>query len=320
MLAQQVCRRRGDKLPGRVVEISGEPRYLGLQRGSMVVSDKETELGRIDLDNVLSIVLTSRGAMLTSALINETSERNIPIIVCNDKFHPVSLITPLIHHNDQHVRYEAQVIAKKGVNSKVWKWVVSSKVNNQFELLKIHHSSSSERLKRLSMEIKPGDPKNVEAQAAQVYWPALFGRDFRRDRNTDGINSLLNYGYTIIRSSMLRAILASGLHPTFGVFHKNKRNGLCLVDDLMEPYRPIVDQVVKQLELKGVTTLTAETKRCLASIVAADQVGFGSVSPMFRHMQQFSYDLSQLYQGQNIKFNPPKLLSELEVSAIVALC
>jgi CRISP-associated protein Cas1 len=119
---------------------------------------------------------------------------------------------------------------------------------------------------------------------------------------------------------MLRAILASGLHPTFGVFHKNKRNALCLVDDLMEPYRPIVDQIVKQLEQKGVLALTEDAKRCLASIVATDQNVVGSVSPMFRHMQQMTYDLSKLYAGQKIKLNPPQLLSELEVSAIVRQC
>jgi len=286
----------------------------------MVVSDDANELGQIDLDGVLAIIITSRGASLTSSLINETGDRNIPVIICNPRFQPVSVITPLIHHSDQHVRYEAQAVAKKGVKNKVWQWIVVNKIKNQFQLLKLYHSGSSERLKRLSTEVKSGDPANIEAQAAQIYWPALFGNDFRRDRHSDGINSLLNYGYTIIRSSMLRAILASGLHPTFGVFHKNKKNPICLVDDLMEPYRPIVDHVVKLLEQKGVTTLTVEAKRCLASVVAADQTVTGSVSPMFRHMQQMTYDLSELYQGQKMKFNPPQLLSELEVSAIVSQC
>ena len=286
----------------------------------MVVSDDANELGQIDLDGVLAIIITSRGASLTSSLINETGDRNIPVIICNARFQPVSVITPLIHHNDQHVRYEAQAAAKKGVKNKVWQWIVVNKIKNQFQLLKLYHSGTSERLKRLSTEVKSGDPANIEAQAAQIYWPALFGNDFRRDRHSDGINSLLNYGYTIIRSSMLRAVLASGLHPTFGVFHKNKKNPICLVDDLMEPYRPIVDHIVKLLEERGVTTLTVEAKRCLASVVAADQTVIGSVSPMFRHMQQMTYDLSELYQGQKMKFNPPQLLSELEVSAIVSQC
>lgn len=286
----------------------------------MIVSDKDAEIGQVDLDGVLAIILTSRGASLTSSLISEASDRNIPVMICNERFQPVSVITPLIHHNDQHVRYEAQTIAKKGVKNKVWQWIVVNKIKNQFELLKLYNSGSSERLKRLSTEVKPGDPNNIEAQAAQIYWPALFGNDFRRDRHSDGINSLLNYGYTIIRSSMLRAILASGLHPTFGVFHKNKKNPICLVDDLMEPYRPIVDHIVKLLEEKGVATLTVEAKRCLASVVAADQTVTGSVSPMFRHMQQMTYDLSELYQGQKIRLNPPQLLSELEVSAIVSQC
>ncbi len=268
----------------------------------------------------MAIILTSRGASLTSSLISEVGDRNIPVIICNARFQPVSVISPLIHHNEQHVRYEAQAIAKKGVKNKVWQWIVVNKVKNQFQLLNLYHSGSSERLKRLCTGVKSGDPNNIEAQAAQVYWPALFGNDFRRNRNVEGINSLLNYGYTIMRSSMLRAILATGLHPTFGIFHKNKKNALCLVDDLMEPYRPIVDQIVKRLEQRDVKTLTTEAKRCLASIVAADQTVIGSVSPIFRHMQQMTYDLSELFAGQKVTLNPPQLLSELEVSAIVGQC
>ena len=305
---------------GRVVEISGEPRHVSLRRGSMIVSDKEAELGQIDLENILSVIITSRGASLTTSLICEAGIRNIPMIICNERFHPVSMVTPVLHHTDQHVRYEAQVSAKKGMKNKFWQWLVTHKVKNQHELLRQYQSPRSERLKRLSVEVKSGDPNNIEAQAAQVYWPALFGKEFRRDRNAEGINSLLNYGYTIIRSAMLRAVLASGLHPTFGVFHKNKKNALCLVDDLMEPYRPIVDQVVKQLEQKGELSLTPEVKRCLAVMVASDQIMVGSVSPLFRHMQQMTYDLSLLFAGQNIKFNPPQLLSDLEVSAIVRSC
>ena len=119
---------------------------------------------------------------------------------------------------------------------------------------------------------------------------------------------------------MLRAILASGLHPTFGLFHRSRKNALCLVDDLMEPYRPIIDQIVKQLVLMDVKRLTVEAKRSLASFAAADQTVVGSVSPMFRHMQQLTYDINELYQGHKIKLKPPQLLSELEVSGIVSQC
>ena len=109
--------------------------------------------------------------------------------------------------------------------------------------------------------------------------------------------------YTIIRSSMLRAILASGLHPTFGIFHKNRKK--CTLAWSMiswNPYRPIVDQIVKQLEQRGITTLTVESKEVFMAVVTADQTVIGSVSPMFRHMQQMTHDLSELYwQGQKYK-------------------
>jgi CRISP-associated protein Cas1 len=108
----------------------------------MIVSDKQAELGQIDLDNILSVLVTSRGASFTSSLIIKAAERNIPIIVCNERFHPVSLITPLIHHNDQHARYEAQAITKKGIKNKLWQWIIVNKIKNQFQLLKLYNSDS----------------------------------------------------------------------------------------------------------------------------------------------------------------------------------
>ena len=90
----------------------------------MIVSDKDAEIGKIDLDGVLAVIITSRGASLTSTLISEVGDRNIPVVICNEKFNPVSVITPLIHHNEQRARYEAQTIAKKGVKNKVWQWIV----------------------------------------------------------------------------------------------------------------------------------------------------------------------------------------------------
>ena len=162
---------------------------------------------------------------------------------------------------------------------------------------------------------------NIEAQAAQVYWPALFGSNFRRDRSREDLNILLNYGYAVIRSSMTNAVLSAGLHPTFGVFHRNRNNPLCLVDDLIEPYRPIVDQVVRSLDTKGCRELTSDTKRCLASIVTGDQVVLGKTSPLFQHMYGLSYALLKCIGDGKVSALPmPKLFTELEVEAMVLRC
>ena len=286
----------------------------------LTVSDNSSELGTVDLDGVVAILITSRGATLTTPLISEVSLRNIPIITCNDRFQPVSVSLPLIQHSDQTRRYEAQAAARKGLKNNLWKRIVASKVRNQSALLRLLKASGAERLKRLAANVRPGDPENIEAHAAQVYWKELFGKSFRRDRHQAGINSFLNYGYAVLRSSMTSAVLASGLHPTFGLFHKNKNNPLCLVDDLMEPYRPLVDQVVFRIQEKGLSDLTPEAKRALAAVLIADQSRVGSTSPLFKHMHNLSLAMSELFVGREASLHFPTLMSELEVEALVREC
>lgn len=280
------------------------------------------ELGQIDLDGVLSVIITSRGATVTTPMIAEAAARNIPLIFCNDRFQPVSVSLPLVQHSDQTRRFEAQVLSKKGLKNKIWQKIVKGKIKNQTSLLTLYRSNSAERLNRLHSMVKSGDPQNIEAQAAQVYWPALFGKDFRRDRQKGDVNGLLNYGYAIIRSSMTNAVLSTGLHPTFGIFHKNKNNPLCLVDDLMEPYRPLVDQLVKRLNERGHTDLTPAVKRCLASLVTSDHTLMGSISPLFQHMSSLSYSLWEVMNGQGTTTTMPmpQLVSELEIEAMVSEC
>ena len=286
----------------------------------MIVSDDQQELGTIDLDGIVAIIITSRGASISTPFLTEMAVRNIPVMLCNDRYQPVSIAQPLIQHSDQNRRFEAQAKMKTGLRNKIWQRLVIGKVRNQHALLKSLDSASSARLKRLAGMVRTGDPDNIEAQAARVYWQALFFDEFRRDREADGINALLNYGYAVIRSTMTNAILASGLHPTFGIHHKNRNNPLCLVDDLMEPYRPIVDQLVQRLYEKNQTNLTVEVKQCLASIVTVDQPNVGTLSPLFKHMSNLSYALWEAMESEKLNLPMPSLMSDLELEATAAKC
>ena len=189
-------------MPGRVIEISGEPRHISLRRGSIVVSDGESELGLVDLDGVLSIIVTSRGASVTTPMLVEASSRNIPIIICNERYQPISVALPVVQHSDQTRRFTAQATAKKGLKNKTWQRIVMCKVRNQSSLLCLIQSGSAERLKRLSSNIKAGDPDNIEAQAAQVYWPALFTTKIERKKATKFRNQLLDLGFEMVQFSV----------------------------------------------------------------------------------------------------------------------
>ncbi len=316
-------------LASRIIEISATSRFMSLKRGFLVVRDHSQELGRIDLDQVLSVIITTQGATVTSAVMNECATRNIPIIFCNSKYLPSSIAIPVHQHFDQTRRYRVQADAKSGIKNKLWQLIIYHKISNQAGLLERVSKYDGGRLFRLAKEVKSGDPSNIEAQAAKFYWKNLFGKDFRRIRPPnlavpDGINIMLNYGYTIIRSAMLRAVLASGLHPSFGLHHKNPNNPFCLVDDLLEPYRPMIDQIVYAMVQKNITDIDPQAKRLLASVVAADVDVVGGVSAVFKNMHDFCYYIFKCLECANMMdpktVKPAKLLSDDALEVLLKQC
>ena len=146
--------------------------------------------------------------------------------------------------------------------------------------------------------VKSGDPDNVEAQAARRYWHMLFGSDFRRDRFGDMPNPLLNYGYTVLRAAVARAVVAAGLHPSLGIHHHNRANPMCLVDDLMEPFRPLVDYAVACLVRSGCEEMTAEAKRALAGILTVDMNADRGVSPLQTCLERAAQSLAQSFEDK----------------------
>jgi CRISPR-associated protein Cas1 len=156
------------------------------------------------------------------------------------------MMLPLDAHHVQTQRHLAQVEASVPVKKRIWQALVSAKIAQQGAVL-LHFTGQHGGLLPLSKRVRSGDPDNLEAQAAQRYWPLLFGKDFRRDRDEEGINAMLNYGYAVVRAAVARSIVASGLIPSLGVFHSNRSNPFCLADDLFEPYRPYVDWRVRLL-------------------------------------------------------------------------
>src|SRR5690606_38221238 len=170
------------------------------------------------------------------------------------------------------------------------------------------------RFTMLARKVRSGDPDNVEAQAARRYWRALFGPAFSRDQDAAGLNGLLNYGYTVLRAIVSRAICAAGLHPTISVFHSNRANAFALSDDLMEPYRPLVDELVRSLVDEGAAEVTSETKRRLAALSTLDLTTGGIVSPLSVHVQRFVYSVACSFEtGTAVLSLPASLVLREEV-------
>jgi CRISPR-associated protein Cas1 len=264
---------------GRVIEIAEDGRHLAKSRGFLTVSVKGEEIGRAALDDLGAVIATAAGTTVSCALLAELAERGVPFVLCGRIFAPAGLVWPVAGHHAQQRRMEAQINAPRPLCKRLWADLVAAKVLRQGVTLAAtgHKSGAFARLARL---VRSGDPDNVEAQAARRYWPLLLGSGFRRDPAAGDVNALLNYGYTVLRGATARAIVAAGLHPGLGIFHRHPENAMPLADDLMEPFRPAVDLIVHRLIGEGVNSLAPEVKRRLVAVLSVEETTAAGHTPL----------------------------------------
>jgi CRISPR-associated protein Cas1 len=256
----------------RVVDIATDNRHLSAHRGFLIVSEERQEVGRVPLDDVAAVIIHAHGVTWTTSLVVALAARGALVLLCGANHAPVAVCLPLDGHHAQNERIRAQWDAGKPLHKQLWRRIVVAKIRWQAAVLAAS-GRPSEAFDLYARRVGSGDPENVEAQAARRYWPLLMGEDFRRDRAADGANALLNYGYTVLRSMCARAVVAAGLHPAIGVHHANRGNAFALADDLIEPFRPLVDALTLQLLSGGIETMTPEAKRAFASLIALDLPG-----------------------------------------------
>lgn len=264
----------------RIVDIATDGRHLSALRGFMVVSQDRDEVGRVPLDDIAAVIVHAHGVTWSTNLVVALAERGAVMVLCAANHSPVAVCLPLDGHHAQNAHFRAQWDAAQPLCKQLWRRVVVAKIRWQAAVLAAHGGDAS-AFDLLARKVGSGDRENVEAQAARRYWPALMGEDFRRDRAAEGPNGLLNYGYTILRSLVARAVVASGLHPSIGIHHANRANAFALADDLIEPFRPLVDSLSLRLIARGVDTVTPEAKRAFSGLIALDLPGpFGTTTVM----------------------------------------
>ena len=211
------------------------------------------------LDNVAALIVHGHGSTFSANLVSALAERNVFTVFCNANHTPTVCLWPLSGHYAQGWRMRAQVSAKLPLQKRLWQQLVTAKIETQAAVLRSSVGEDA-RLCRLARQVRSGDPDNREAQAIRHYWPCLIGSSSRGDRSADGANAMLNYGYTVLRASVGRAIVASGLHSTIALHHRAAQNDVALADDLMEPFRLYVDVVVHGLVQTGHETVCPEVK------------------------------------------------------------
>ncbi len=288
----------------QIIDIATDGRHLSRDRGFLKVEEDGIEVGRVPLDQITAVIVHAHGVTWTNSLLVELADRGAMLVLCAANHQPRALLWPLEGHHAQGARMRAQWSAKAPMLKQAWKQVVCAKVRMQAATLAAFGQSAA-RLEQLSRQIKSGDSSNIEAQAARHYWPLLMGADFRRNPDIPGINALLNYGYTVLRAATSRAIVTAGLHPTIGLHHSNRGNAFALADDLMEPFRPLVDATAYNIARTEGTEVTPGAKQALVRLIALDLPLGGVTSPLSTALGKLATSLALSFENGRLDLALP---------------
>lgn len=297
----------------------GNPAYLSLRMGQMVIKLPEVESNELlpeimkkqseitkPIEDIGVVVLDNRRITITQGLLEALLENNCAVITCDNHSLPVGLMLPLYGNSTQNERFRYQLDASQPLRKQLWQQTIKAKIENQAAVLSACSGVPIKNMKRWADDVRSGDPDNVEGHAAAYYWRYFFNNitgleNFTRNREGMAPNNLLNYGYAILRAVVARALVTSGLLPTLGIHHHNRYNAYCLADDIMEPYRPYVDELVFAIvKEQGVDNLqlTTTLKAQLLSIPTLDVVIGGKRSPLMVAATQTTASLYKCFSGE----------------------
>ena len=280
----------------RVVDIAESRCHLSKRRGALVVernpgTDDAAET-LLPFDEIESVIVHTPQASYSNAALVEFARRLIPLVCCDERHSPVAWLWPTDANFEQSRRMAAQATMPDNLRHALWARIVRAKIDAQASLLR-EVGGPTDPLASLAARVLPGDRHNVEAQAARYYWKHLFDSAFRRSVDGRAPNGLLNYGYAVLRASVARQLCGAGLHPSIGLHHHNRFNAFCLADDLMEPFRPAVDRVVRRLWRNGQDEVTADAKAELATVLVEAQRTDRGIAPLSRCVEWAARSLAQ---------------------------
>jgi len=302
------------------------PSYLSMRNKQLVIKIPQVEASDITdkmkqefettrpIEDIGVVILDNRHITITSSLISALLENNCAIISCDDRSMPVGLLLPLEGNTIQSERFKDQIEASLPLKKQMWQQTIQAKVSNQALVLEKCRMEIFPCMHIMAKDVSSGDLTNVESKAAAFYWKNIFQRvlgleAFTRGREGKSPNQLLNYGYAILRAIIARALVGSGLLPTLGIHHHNRYNAYCLADDIMEPYRPFVDELVYEiLEKHGVPEqgIPMEMKRELLTIPTLDVTINGKKNPLMVAAGITTASVARCFSGECRKIEYPR--------------
>jgi CRISPR-associated protein Cas1 len=292
----------------RIIDISRQATRLRVDLNRLIVEQDGEEQAAVLLDDISALVISHPAVSCTHAVLSGLMAAGGAVVVCDQRHMPTGLMLPLQAHYAQAERFRRQARLPVATGRRLWQQVVRAKIRAQASVLE-RRAGGDAGLRALVRHVSTGDKGNVEARAAQCYWPALFGRGFRRDREGGDQNRHLNYGYAVLRAVVGRAVCAAGLHPSLGIHHHNRYDAFCLADDLMEPFRPLVDEAVARrvADRDPAEPLTSEAKADLLEALTARVELEGERRTLFDAAARCAQSLAAVVEGKAKSLLLPEL-------------
>jgi CRISPR-associated protein Cas1 len=293
----------------RTLEISREPAHLSVRNEQLVLKRDGQTIDQVPCEDIGVVLVDHPQTTYTHAALAKLAEFDAAVVICGRDHLPAAILLPMVDHSQVVWRLDAQLSVSRPLRKQLWKQIVVAKIAAQARNVPADQPAHR-KLIALSREVRSGDPTNIEAQAARVYWANwLWQEEFRRDPDGTGLNSFLNYGYAVLRAAVARAIVAAGLEPSLGLHHHNRSNSFCLADDLVEPLRPLVDDRVRELHRQGYDELNQPAKAAILELLA-ERVRLGDeVGPLMVQLHRYVASLVRCFTGDN---------RELEIPSAVA--
>lgn len=322
----------------RTLEISREPAHLSVRDEQLVLKRDGQTVGQVPCEDIGVVLVDHPQTTYTHGALAKLAESDAAVVICGRDHLPAAILLPMADHSQVVWRLDAQLGVSRPLRKQLWRQLVVAKVQAQARNLS-EELPAHRKLLALAREVRSGDPTNIEAQAARVYWNNWLGSVpnsasqgsvpnscseelgtdplaphdplagiFRRDPDLPGLNSFLNYGYAVLRAAVARAIVAAGLLPSVGLHHCNRGNAFCLADDLMEPLRPLVDDRVRELHRQGYEELNQPAKAAILELLA-ERVRFGDeVGPLMVELHRYVASLVRCYTGEAKELEIPVAL------------
>lgn len=270
----------------------------------------ETDIARqIPLEDINCIIIENQTVTVSAYLLQKMADMGITVYVCDEKHLPNAVLLSMVRHSRHFKILKYQIEAGKPLQKRLWQQIVVRKIRNQALCLAYLDLDGSEELMKMCKEVQSGDRTHVEAKAAAFYFKSLYGLGFSRG-NDHVINSALNYGYAIVRGLIARSIVCYGLEPSIGVFHHSELNNFNLADDMIEPFRPLVDLYVAQnYDIAEIDSdLTPERKRGIFGIINYDMDMKGEKRIISNCIDMLVASYSSALQGKRSDLELPELM------------